>query len=999
MPIGGTVKLTGESEYKKALREITQQLKEVSSESKAVSSQYSATDKSEKALTDQTKALNKQLDTQKERIELMKRRYDELSHSEGVSEDELSKLRTQINNATADMNKTERQIKDLGTQTETTGKRFDGLGETLGKISKAAGVALAAIGTAAVAAGKKMYDMAKQTAAAGDEIDKESQKLGLSAETYQKLNYALDLSGASISDLSKGVKTITADLAKAQNGVEGSTKKFDALGISVQNTDGTFKSQEEVLLETIDALAKMDDETQRNAAAQEIFGKSAQELNPLLNAGADGIKSLMQEAEKFGMVMSNEAVANSAAFNDSLDRLSGTMDGLRNRMIADLLPGLTQITDGFAGLLAGVDGADQQIQSGVQALAESINKVLPQAVTVISSVLQAILKEAPTIFKNLAQSLLDALPDILPVISDAIAGIGKAIIELVPEILKAIPELIGGIVEGALTILKGLWDAILESFFGIESESKKIKERIDDQNSAIYAQADALKEVNPQLADYNMLLSDSGNTLADLDKTIKENEDKITEVIRIALQEQRGLREEDIISIQEYTQNILDAQAQQLEIYRSQQISELRKLQLETETVTQEGAAQHLANTQEALKRANDATEEAYTAQLTIIEQKYKAMGQVGSKAYQDELAAAKKTHDEQLKENQGYYQNTVSLLQEHAKRWIAMDADKWATLANQMQNFNMETDDETRKFGLTMQEWARGFEVEAENYSAALANMDRDAARGFLNMATSVKSSGIEIDDQTKAIATSILNSFDNLPEDMDEAGKQALMGIIYGLEDQIPQLKNASQMSANEIVDTIKEYLGIHSPSTVLEEVGVNAVKGIEEGLDSESVNLKSSANKTVAVFIDPFLAAKTDMYSAGSNMAQGVWQGFSAQEWSITSNVRYMMRRITSSVRSEMQIASPSKVFAQIGNYMAQGLDVGFTDEMRAVTNDIKNAMPTSIDQIGIQESKSSPAYSANNMVDAFKKALSEMKVELDDDAVGGFVDKTVTKLIYT
>ena len=108
---------------------------------------------------------------------------------------------------------------------------------------------------------------------------------------------------------------------------------------------------------------------------------------------------------------------------------------------------------------------------------------------------------------------------------------------------------------------------------------------------------------------------------------------------------------------------------------------------------------------------------------------------------------------------------------------------------------------------------------------------------------------------------------------------------------------------------------------------------------------------------------------------------------------------MRRITSSVRSEMQIASPSKVFAKIGNYMAQGLDVGFTAEMKSVTNDIKNAMPTSIDGIGIQENKSSPAYSANNMVDAFKKALSEMKVELDDDAVGGFVDKTVTKLIYT
>ena len=112
MPFGGTVKLTGESEYRKALKDITQQLKEVASESKAVTSQYSAQDKSEKALLDQSKALNKQLETQKERIDLMKQRYDELSKSEGVSADQLSKLRTQINNAQADANKTERQIKE-----------------------------------------------------------------------------------------------------------------------------------------------------------------------------------------------------------------------------------------------------------------------------------------------------------------------------------------------------------------------------------------------------------------------------------------------------------------------------------------------------------------------------------------------------------------------------------------------------------------------------------------------------------------------------------------------------------------------------------------------------------------------------------------------------------------------------------------------------------------------------------------------------------------------
>jgi phage-related protein len=271
---------------------------------------------------------------------------------------------------------------------------------------------------------------------------------------------------------------------------------------------------------------------------------------------------------------------------------------------------------------------------------------------------------------------------------------------------------------------------------------------------------------------------------------------------------------------------------------------------------------------------------------------------------------------------------------------------------------------------------------------------MDIYSANGFLNMAANIKSSSGEIDSETKALAADILSSFDNLPEDMDNAGRQALLGMITGLDDEIPQLKDASKMTANEIVDTITQFLGIHSPSTVLAEVGENAAKGLEQGLEKGKSSVSSAADQMATVVIAPFNSAWSDMYYAGQQMASGVWSGFSSQEWSLTQNVRYMMRRVTNAVKSEMQIASPSKVFAQIGDYMAQGLEVGFTDEMRSVTDSIRDSMPTSFDYPQVEKN----SYS-DDLVDAFKEALSEMKIELDDETVGGFVDRTVTKLVYT
>lgn len=508
---GGAVKLTGADEYKKALQQITQNLKEVSSEMKVVTSAYDKNDKSEEALSAKTDVLNKKLGEQEKYLATLKSAYasmqtqfaeqtkkhddlvksyeseksklDELGRTVGTTSKEyqdqekkvaelaqevtkstqaqeaneksMSDMRVQINKAQADINKTDKSMEDLTKeeeknekQTDKNKKSFEGFGDTLKKVGTAIGATLGALATASVAVGKKVWDMANDVASAGDEIDKSSQKLGVSAENYQKLSYAMERNGTSIDTVSKGVKKITNDLADAENGVDGAGESFDKLGVSLKNTDGSMKTTEQVLLESIDALSKMENETQRNALAQEIFGKSASELNPLLNAGADSLAELMQEAEDYGMVMSDEAVSASATFADSLTKMQGTLTGLKNNMIGELLPSLTMVTDGFADLIAGNEGAGEAIQQGIGGVIQNLTEMIPQFVELVSSIAQAVMENAPAIIRSLAEGILSALPEIIPVAMEVISEIASTMIDMLPELVLAGVQIIVSLMDG-----------------------------------------------------------------------------------------------------------------------------------------------------------------------------------------------------------------------------------------------------------------------------------------------------------------------------------------------------------------------------------------------------------------------------------------------------------------------------------------------------------------------------------------------------------------------
>ena len=485
---GLRIGLEGEKEFKKAIAEINSSFKVLGSEMKLVSSQFDKNDSSVKSLTARNEVLNKEIEAQKQKIEVLRQALQNASESFGENDRRTQAWQIQLNNAEAALNDMEREVEsnekaidEMGDEMSDTGKDSDKLGgsvkdtgkkaedakakfekfkSTLAAVGKACAAAIAAIGTAAVAAGKALWDMANKTAEYGDEIEKNSQKVGLSYESYQKWDYAMKVCGTEMSSCTNGLKTLTNTFDDAINGSASATEKFERLGLSMEDLQGL--SREDLFATVVTALQGVEDETEKAALANDMFGKSGQELLPLFNLTEEELQGLMDECEAYGMVMSDDAVNASAAFEDSLTKLKGTLTGLKNAIAGEMLPALTMIMDGFSDLIAGNDEAADKIGKGMEGLIRSITDMIPKFTKLITTIAQAVLKCAPEIISALAKGILDAIPELMPVVMQVITDLVSAMLDLLPQIVEAGMQIIASLILGIAEALPTLIPQIVE---------------------------------------------------------------------------------------------------------------------------------------------------------------------------------------------------------------------------------------------------------------------------------------------------------------------------------------------------------------------------------------------------------------------------------------------------------------------------------------------------------------------------------------------------------
>lgn len=771
---------------------------------------------------------------------------------------------------------------------------------------------------------KTMVDQMAKTAS------KSNTSVSQLGEAYLKI-------GATARNMAGGTQELSTMLGVlADNGIKGSeggthlrnmllslqkptdegAKVLKELGIQVYDSDGKMRSMVDIMGDMQDATAGMTDK-QKTLAMSTLFNKTdLAAVNAVLGTSKDRFKELGDEIGNAGGAAKDMAAVQLDNLQGDVTLFKSALEGVQIAFSDKATPSLRDFvqfgTEGLGKIQKGLE------KDGIAGAAEAFGEVIGGVGQKIADNLPDLVDAGGKLFTSMAKgfveavpSLVEAVPSIIGTITDSITGLldAQLFLKVAGAIVKGFPKIIEAVFTGFGQILGGA-TKFLNELLGITHDNRlEIEQEVAKENEALKAFVDGLSDIEPQLADYDSMVSSSGDTLKDLNDKIGEYEGKITETIQKALKDHKELREEDIKNIEEYNQKILEAENQKLEIYRQQQKIQLEKLMLETDEIDRRNAEQHLANVTAALEQANQTTETAYEQRLAMIETQYAAEGKIGTEAYNAAKQEAKKWHDDQLAENQSYYNQAAAKLEESALKWVETDAQKWSDLANNFERYVVDQNRSYERMDGSTREFLRAADTE---FAEALKNMDETATNGLLNMAASWAREGKKLDTETEGIIKDILKTFDGLPPELDEAGKESLLGFIYGMEDEIPQLKNASNMSAQQIVDTIKKYLEISSPSKKMQAIGQNVVAGLTNGIKDNS-SLVSAAK------------------GIGQQMVAGVQTGVESKESSLKKKITSMFNGIIKSAKANLQIASPSKVFENIGEMIGEGTTVGIEESM--------------------------------------------------------------------
>ena len=511
--IGPKIKLSGESEFKKQINAVNDQVKTLGTEMKVVEAAFIGQEKSEEALTAKSKVLTETIDKQREKIDLLSKRVQEASDAYGENDSRTLKLQQDLNKATAELYKMENQLdkttgelKDeaegadkAGDETEEAGKqakdsegKWKGLGDTVAAVGAAMAAAAAAAAAAIVSAGKALADFAVSGAAYADDLLAMSTVTGMSTEKLQELQYAADLVDVSVDTITGSMKKNLASMSKAQKGNEATAAAYKKLGVAVTDANGNLRDDETVYWELINALGQVEDETQRDVLAMELLGKSASDLNPLIEAGADTMKALGVQAHNAGYVLDEETLDAFGEFDDQLRKLDKGAEAAKNAMGTILLPVLTELAGDGVDLLGQFSRGILDADGDISKMGDVISEVLPQVLDIVMGYVPEILDLVMSILGAVGQSILDNLDLIIDSVVEIMKEVLAGILDALPDIVDATVELVvtmaGTIIDNLPTIIEAAIKVIVAVCQGL---------------------AEALPELIPAMVDAVLLICDT----------------------------------------------------------------------------------------------------------------------------------------------------------------------------------------------------------------------------------------------------------------------------------------------------------------------------------------------------------------------------------------------------------------------------------------------------------------------------------------------------------
>lgn len=399
-----------------------------------------------------------------------------------------------------------------------------------------------------------------------------------------------------------------------------------------------------------------------------------------------------------------------------------------------------------------------------------------------------------------------------------------------------------GLLVGGLTLLS-------KKFSKGKDDTDMLKQHIDEVTGSIHSMRDAFDNAKVTLPDYDKLISYKGNTISGIDEMIAEKEQAITDILTAAINDQKGVRDDDIKNIEKYIQDIQGLEEEKLSVYADQQTSQINALnsKLQYGNLDQQEIADILATGTEAHDSSVEAINDIFNERGTTLYNKYQAERSLIIS--NENLTGIAKS--EALKQADARYQNDLYKLNRDNKARIDKSNASISTLYNtalaksgelvKNSNVNFDTlSSQLTNYKKSVDGTSTSVKVDTdklfENIRTTFASFDQETTQSLNNYFMTLneaKNKGVTVSDGLKQHADTILTSFENLPPEFQETGKQILAGLLQGMTDENGNVIDTTNMTCQELVEAAREAFDVHSPSRVFAEIGTNIGLGLLQGI----------------------------------------------------------------------------------------------------------------------------------------------------------------------
>lgn len=899
---------------------IDKQLRLLASEMKVVSAEYEGNADSAEALKAKLSVLQKTYSEQEKKVQSLEKALSAAKSEYGENSDEAKEYERQLNECKAELKSTKTQVEKTTDSLEKSSNSWDKIGSAVGKAGKAIGAGVAAMGAAIGAAATAFLGLAESTREARENMGKLEAGFttaGHSAEdaknTYTELYGILGDDGqateaaAHLAQLTNNEQELATwtDIATGVYATFGDSLPIENLTEAANETAKTGQITGG-LADALNWAGVSEDEFQSKLDActteQERQALITETLNGLYSDAAEAYREVNGD-----IIEAQKATANLNSAMAALGAIAEPIVTKLKQLAADLLQQITPFVEligtGLTGALEGAEGAAQQFSEGLLGLVtfivEQLGTMLPTFLefalqmigTLATGIAQALPTLVPTIVSiitQLVQTLIDNIPMLIDAALQLITGLAQGIINAIPVLVAALPQVITSLVNGLLAAIPQIIQA------GIDLLTSLITALPEIITTIVSAIPEIINGIITALLENIPLIIQAGIDL--LVALIQALPQIITTIVQAIPQIISGI-------VNALVQNIPQIIQAGVQLF----VSLIQNLP-------------------------------------TIIVEIVKAVPQIVSGIVQAFASLGGEMVSAGANLLHGLWEGISS-----AASWLWDKVTGWASsLVSGIKSFFGIHSPSTvfAEIGTNMGEGVGvGFGESMDGVSADMTATMGGA--GQLTAAEAVRAvndgimANIEgLSGAINAIVEKVITGLNAQAQRLIQAGQdfdnQISSGMVQGITQITAKIPQITQSIITAFTAQNQKFI----------QAGITIDKNIASGMVQGIPQITGKVAQIVQPVITALNSFVSDFVAAGEEMVRGIWQGFQNMSSWLESRVRSMMREIVAAVEDEMDIASPSKVFAGIGEYMAQGLGEGFGREMRNVEKTIRKATDSAV-----------------------------------------------------